>query len=490
MDLPSGLAARLRERFLETGFTAEGVRERLGEVAAAALDREEIVPALRATADGDPLAALIRLWWLGVSVDPAALDLPVPELLEAGLLVADGDLVRAAVEIRPWQVESGRPAWVVADRKVRPGDPALRCDHVVGAGGASASLARLAWTTGPVGRALDLGTGSGVQVLHLAGRASEIVATDVNPRALCLARLTWALSGVGEVDARQGSMYDPVADERFDLIVANPPFVISPTARYAYRESGRQADEFCRDLVRLAPRYLEPGGHARFLANWLHLRGEDWRDRVGGWLEESGCDGWAVQRVVRDPAEYVELWLRDSVEQGTPAYRERYDEWLGWLESMGVTGIGFGWIALHNRGSLRPVVRVEELPWEVEQPVGAHVEEVLEAVRSAHELADEELLDTPLALAEGIVEERVGPPGADDPSRIVLRQTRGLRRATTVGTVEAALAGVCDGKLPTRPLLVAIAELTGEKPANLLRRAPEILRPLIADGYFCAVTDR
>ncbi len=497
VDVPSELALRLRDRFLEIGYTIDGVRDRLGDMAATALAREEIVPALRATREGDPLAVFIRLWWLGVPVSAAAPDLPLHDLIDAGLLARVGDTVQATVNLRPWPVSSGSAgpygsdgaAWVVSDRKVRPGDPALRADHVVGAGGASANLARLAWTE-PVGRALDLGTGCGVQVLHLADRADRIVATDVNPRALRLARLSWELSGVPSrrVDAREGSMYDPVAGERFDLVVSNPPFVISPASRYAYRESGFRGDEFCRDLIRRAPGHLSQGGHARFLANWLHVRGEDWQDRVGGWLAETGCDGWAVQRDVQDPAEYVELWLRDSAEQGTSAYRERYDEWLTWLESMCVTGVGFGWIALHDSGSRNPVVRVEELRQRIESPVGAHVPDVLRAMKAAYAMTDEELLDTPLAVADGVVEERVGPPGADDPSRIVLRQTRGLCRTSTVGTVEAALAGVCDGEIPARPLLAAIAELTGQDASDLLGRAPDELRTLVAEGFFRVAT--
>ncbi|MEV0593422.1 class I SAM-dependent methyltransferase [Nonomuraea cavernae] len=461
---------RLRDHLLETGYTIDGVRDRLGRMAASALAREELVPALRATADGDPLATMIRLWWLGVPV-PAP-HLP-PAVLESGLVVGEGERVRAEVHLQPW--ETG--GYLVSDRTVRPGDPALRADHVVGAGGASANLAQLV-SRRPVGRALDLGTGCGVQVLGLAGRADEIVATDVNPRAVELARLSWELSGISGVDARVGSMFDPVEDELFDLVVSNPPFVVSPGGELTYRETGEEGDAFCRDLVRRTPRHLNPGGQAHFLANWLHVESEDWRERVGGWLSDTGCDAWVVQRDVQDPAEYVELWLRDAAEQGTPGYTEHYDRWLSWFEERKVEGVGFGWITLRNSGTLDPVVRVEQLTHQVTLPVGDYVDDVLDAIATAHRAKD-----LPSALprtADGLLDERIGLPGAEDPMRIVLRQTTGLRRVREVGTVEAALAGVCDGELALGPLLNVIAELVG----NGEMPHADAIRPLIAEGYF------
>jgi methylase of polypeptide subunit release factors len=461
---------RLREHLLETGYTIDGVRERLGDVAASALAREELVPALRATADGDPLGTLIRLWWLGVAVETSALH---PSVQQSGLITVTGTRARANVHLQPW--ETG--GYVVSDRKVRPGDPALRPDHVVGAGGASANLAQLA-TRRPVARALDLGTGCGVQVLSLAGRAGHITATDVNPRAIELAELSWRLSGLTGVEARTGSLYEPVTDELFDLIVSNPPFVISPGGRLTYRETGGEGDGFCRDLVRRTPRHLSPGGQAHFLASWLHVEGEDWRDRVGGWLGDTGCDAWVVQRDVQDPAEYVELWLKDAAEQGTPGYAEHYDRWLAWFDEHKVEGVGFGWITMRNSGTLDPVVRLEQLTHQVALPVGDYVDEVLDAIAAAHRAAD--LGSALLRTADGLLDERVGLPGAEDPMRIVLRQTTGLRRSTEVGTVEAALAGVCDGQLALGPLLNVIAELVGDG-AGL---DVDAIRPLIAEGYF------
>ncbi|MER6512726.1 methyltransferase [Nonomuraea sp. NPDC001636] len=463
---------RLRHHLLETGYTIDGVRDRLGAMAASALAREELVPALRATADGDPLGTLIRLWWLGVPVPAGSVPAAV---LESGLVSADGDLIRATVHLQPW--ETG--GYVVSDRKVRPGDPALRADHVVGAGGASANLAQLV-SRRPVSRALDLGTGCGVQVLHLDGRAEQVVATDLNPRAVELARLSWELSGVTGVDARVGSMFEPVEGELFDLIVSNPPFVIAPGAErtLTYRESGGEADDFCCDLVRRTPRHLAPGGQAHFLANWLHVEGEDWHDRVGGWLRETGCDAWVVQRDVQDPAEYVELWLKDAAEQGTKGYTDHYDRWLAWFDERKVEGIGFGWITMRNSGTLDPVVRVEHLPHQVALPVGDYVDDVLDSIAAAHRAAD---LDAALLrTADGVLDERVGLPGAEDPIRIVLRQTQGLRRSREVGTVEAALAGVCDGELALGPLLNVIAELVGD---GEIPNA-DAVRPLIAEGYF------
>ncbi|MEU6716876.1 methyltransferase [Nonomuraea sp. NPDC046802] len=463
-----GSVERLRHHLLETGYTIDGVRERLGGVAASALAREELVPALRATADGDPLAALIRLWWLGVPVPAKRL---APEVVESGLVEREGDQVRATVHLQPW--ETG--GYLVSDRKVRPGDAALRPDHVVGAGGASANLAQLV-TRRQVGRALDLGTGCGVQVLHLAGRAEHITATDLNGRALELAELSWRLSGIEGVERRTGSMFEPVEDEVFDLIVSNPPFVIAPEHGLTYREVG--GDGFCRDLVRSTPRHLAPDGQAHFLANWLHVEGEDWHERVGGWLRESGCDGWVVQRDVQDPAEYVELWLRDAAEQGTPGYAEHYDRWLAWFDERKVEGVGFGWISMRNSGTLDPVVRVEHLDHQVMLPVGDYVDSVLDAIAAAHRAQnlDSALLRT----SDGLLDERIGLPGAEDPMRIVLRQTQGLRRSREVGTIEAALAGVCDGELALGPLLNVIAELVGDGEIP----DADAVRPLIAEGYF------
>ncbi|GAB3206941.1 DUF7059 domain-containing protein [Marinactinospora thermotolerans] len=480
------LAERLRQILIDADYTVSGVRDRLGSTAARALAREQLVPALRATGGEERLGVLLRLWWLQepVAEEAARAILPVPELADVGLLAVSGGTVRARVHLGPWELDGGRPGYVVSDLTVRPGHGQPRPDHVVGAGGASMTLSELL-VDGPVERALDIGTGCGVQSLHLSGRAGEVWATDLNPRALRMAEMSCALSGVSNVRTREGSLYEPVAEERFDLIVSNPPFVVTPgSARYTYRESGMAGDAVCAEIVRNAPAHLTDGGWCQLLANWLHVDGEDWRDRVGEWVTGTGCSGWVVQRDVQDPAEYVELWLRDSCEHGTPEYTRRYDAWLDYFEREGIKGIGFGWICLRNDVAQDAAVRIEELRHEIERPVGGYLPDVVDGAMTSHRLTDAALLSAHLALAPGVKEERIGVPGAPDPERILLRQSDGLHRVAQVGTVEAALAGVCDGTMPVGPLLDAIAELTGQDPAELRARTPDVLRGLIAEGFF------
>lgn len=473
---------RVRELLVGAGYTVGGVRELLGAVAGGALARDEVVPALRATRGGSPLEVLIRLFWLQVPV--AADAIAADELAAAGLAEVSGGELRALLRVEPVEDVGGEghAGYVVSDLKHRPGAGVPAGDHVVGTGGASGNLARLVIHRG-VDNVLDLGTGCGVQAVHLAGRnpAARITATDVNPRALELAAMSFALSGVDGAELLEGSLLEPVRGRRFDLIVSNPPFVVAPEKgpRFTYRESGMAGDDFCRALVREAPEHLDDGGYCQLLANWLHVDGVPWEERVAGWVD--GSDAWIVQRDVQDPAEYAELWLRDSCEAGTPEYRARYDEWLAYFERQKVVGVGFGWITL--RRSERPVVRrVEELRHAVEEPVGAYAEDVLDGLRKGAEFSTG--CGQLLAAAPGLVQEQVGPPGADDPERIVLRQTGRLRRAAGVGTVEAGLAGVCDGTLPLEPLLDAIAQLTGMDPGQVRAHADVVLPELVADGFF------
>ncbi|QNN54971.1 methyltransferase [Nocardioides mesophilus] len=488
--LAPDVVRRLAEALRAAGFGYDAVAGLLGPVAHAALSRNETTPGLRATTGGSPLATLTRLWPLQATVAVADAERALPGLVDdlcrAGLLERSVGEVRARVDLRPYADDS-RDWWVVSD--LTPGlDGAgvrVSADHVLGISSASSSLAQLT-VREPVLRALDLGTGCGVQALHLAEHAREIVATDVNQRALAMTRLNAALNDV-QVDVRPGSLYEPVAGELFDLVVTNPPFVVSPATgeRLVYRDSGLPGDEMVRRVVTQAPRHLAPGGIAQVLANWVHRRGEPWQERIEGWLAGTGVDAWVVQREVADPAAYVELWLKDAGLHGAADYLRRYDTWLSWFEEQGIEGIGFGWLHLRRPATDRePVRHLEEWPYEVEQPLGAEVADRFRRGDRLRDLGtDEGLLAARLVVRADVREETAGRPGQADPETIVLRQQRGMRRAHQADTVLAGLVGACDGELTLGQILDALATLLDHDAAMLREGYLDEVRGLVADGF-------
>ncbi len=493
----SARTARLREALLAADFTADGLLDLLGAPAYAALARSETVPALRATRGDSPLETLVRLFLLQrpVELRRARAALPVEDCLADGWLVQDGDELRARVDVRPYGGPEGQDWWIVSDLGcavggaggIRGAGEAERAQLVLGVGGASTTLAGIT-VRRPVAKALDLGTGSGIQALHAAQHATRVTGTDLNPRALRIAALTLALSGAGAADLREGSLFEPVGDETYDLIVSNPPFVISPLAsdgaRLTYRDGGMGGDDLCRTLVQQAAAHLNDGGYCQLLANWQHVAGEEWHDRLRSWVPR-GCDAWIVQREVQDITQYTELWLRDAGDHRADAgaYAARYDAWLDEFEARKTKAIGFGWITLRKSGSDAPSITVEEWPHPVEQPLGESVVGHFDRQDYLRSTDDAALLAGHFRLADEVVQEQVGLPGAEDPEHVVLRQNRGMRRATKVDTVGAGFAGVCDGSLPAGRILDAIAQLVGEDPVLLRDRTPASIRMLVEQGF-------
>jgi methylase of polypeptide subunit release factors len=484
--LDAEAVARVADDLATASYTVVDVKDVLGLVGAAALSRNETTPGLRATTGGSALETLVRLWPLQTAVPLAAAQAALPTSLDAlvagGLLDREAGEARAVVDLRPYGDDTG-DWWVCSD--LTPGlDGVLSpvpADHVLGISSASSTLAQI--TVRPqVARALDLGTGCGVQSLHLARHARHVVATDVSGRALAMARITAALNRI-TVDLRRGDLYGPVADESFDLVASNPPFVVSPGGRHAYRDSRLVGDEISLRVVVEGARRLTEGGWLQALVNWVRPYGRDWRDRIGAWVAATGCDAWVVEREVLDPAAYVELWLRDSGEVALSDYRERYDRWLGWFEEQGVEGVGFGWVTLRCTGADAPAVRLEEWPHPVEQPLGPAVQAALERAALLRGWDDDDLLGRRLAVAPDVVQEQVGPPGAEHPDAVVLRQRRGLMRARQVGTAEAGLVGACDGSVQLGVLVDAVAEVLGRDPEALGAELVPRVCELIAEGF-------
>jgi methylase of polypeptide subunit release factors len=445
-------------------YDTDTVLELLGQPAHRAMARGEIVPALRATTDGSPLSSLIRLFLLGASLAESAAVAALPHTsldaaIGAGLLERVGDEVRAAVDIRP-HADENHEYLVMSDldSDVRPGP--LRQDHVLGIGSASLTLVQ-ATIRQPVGTVLDIGVGCGIQSLHCSTHAARITGTDVNPRALRMAAATARLNGQ-HWELLGGSLFEPVPDRTFDLIVSNPPFVVSAgEQRFSYRDSGVAGDGLVQSLLADLRGHLNAGGTAQLLANWLVTGDADWRERIGTWVARTGLDGWVVQRELADPVEYVGLWLKDAgedVRAGRAA-----EEWLEYFERERVRGIGMGVLTLRNNGSADPSVTFDELTGPGDNVTGPEADAFLARQAWLAGTSDLQLLATKLTLGNAVMLEQRAIPGSMGWSTVyrLVRRLNGPGAVLQVDEWTQGLLAGCRGEVPLAVLLNLFADAHG-----------------------------
>lgn len=550
-------ASLLRADLAQSGWGVESVEALLGPVAAAALQRELRAPALRvvrcalaagagaastssdrpslatgadstssavnAPQDGDvagyKVAVLTALFMLGEPVGAAALETALPRTGVAGALAiglvvptqsASGEQRYApAVDLRPHEAEDAHGSvrwWVASDLGELVTGQALAPDHVLGIGRAGLTLAALT-PRKPVETALDLGVGCGIQTLYLLRHVRQVVATDISTRALEFTAFNVALAGVdsARVQLRQGNLLEPVAGQRFDLIVSNPPFVITPPS---VRQAGLPLMEY-RDaggpilpaLVRGLEDHLNPDGVAVMLGNWEHREGTSWRTSVNQWIGKS-LDAWIIQREVQDPVEYAAMWLRDgglTPERSGVAFENALAAWQEDFDSRQVSGVGMGYLVFHApvaagalsglggtalEGQTAPeepasdaaapgaVVEpwrvLEEVPTSGQGALGEHVAQVIAAHEALRGLDDAQVAALKLRTASGLSKEEALTP-TPVPTAPVIRQAEGFGRVIAVGMPEVALLSASDeGLLTVAQIAAAVASLTSEDPAAVL----------------------
>ncbi|GAA5228052.1 DUF7059 domain-containing protein [Paeniglutamicibacter antarcticus] len=496
------------------GFEHESITVFLGESAHEALMRDQLVPALRrieAQPAPTALGTMVGLFMLGTDASAAEVasafaDTGIEGLQKLGVVESvEGPTQRwqARLDLRPHASDADAEIWVASDLGAHQRPGVLRHDHVLGIGQASLTLAQT--TIRPqVDYALDLGTGCGIQVFHLLSHCRRVVATDISARALGFTRFNLLLNhqalGIdagnlaGRVELRLGSLLEPVAGENFDLVVSNPPFVITPRAagqedaeRFTYRDGGMSGDSLVAHLVASITGILKPGGSAQLLANWeitAAAPGEeaDWSSGPRSWLT-GDTEAWFIQREEVSPAGYAETWLRDA-SQGRDqlGFARQYGAYLDDFASRNVGAIGFGMVWLRTpKDGARGVGRVfESLAYPIEQPIGPCLGR---DIAVADGLEGRALGELHLLVAEDVTEERHQRPGAEHPGVILLRQGAGLRRTEILDTALAGFVSACDGDLDVSSLVGALASLLAPRDREFSDRLYQGVVRLVKRGF-------
>jgi len=448
------------------GYSAAAVEDRLQ------LDVDETLvdPATatthRARLGPDRLSSVIRLFLLREEVGLPSLSAQFDLTELSDIIVRDGDAVRAKVALQPW-----RDLLVAHDWK----EHGIARHHVVGVSSVSTTLANL--TVRRRGEhALDLCAGSGVQAMLAARHMQDVVAVDLNPRALLLAGWTLALNGVDNVDLRQGDLWQPVVGEKFDLIVAAPPFVLSPDERWLFRDAGGRVAQISESIVRDAPTFLSNGGFGQILCHWPLASGEPWDQPPRDWVDGAGCDAWILRLPsFEDPHDYAVGW-NSFLRAGQPQEFERaVKRWSAWFASTGVERILFGLVTLRRReGDVW--TRSDESRGVPGRRSGDHVERVFAGQTLSASMSDDRLLEAVVTPTDSLQlsETRAYRDGRFESVSARVRIDEGvpLRVRLTRWAIETM--SQLDGRRSLRAALPESADA---------ERVVPVLRELVALGY-------
>jgi SAM-dependent methyltransferase len=374
--------------------------------------------------------------------------------------VEDGDIVHGAARLVPHD-----ELLIASDHAAAAEGHA---DHVPGVHRPSVALAHLT-VRGEGERALDVGTGNGIQAILLAAHAERVVATDVNARALAYAAFNAALNDVGNVETRHGSFFDPVAGEQFDLVVANPPYVVSPESAFLFRDSGLRGDAVSEHVVRAAPAALAPGGFASLLIAWA-LDPDDPAARPRSWLAGSGCDAFLLHTSTDDPIETATAWNRDLLDR-PEAYADALDRWLAHYDELGIERLGYACLVLHKRGDGRDGwLRTQQLPGAALRPAGRHVRRLFGTHDRLDELdSDETLLERRIRVVDDAVLTRDMrfAEGRWQAESVTLRLERGLPFSAELDPPTSRLLRALDGSRTLREALAAAVDEEAAQSAGI-----------------------
>lgn len=472
-------AERLGTTLRRAGYSEDAIHRLLGEDAYSS-ERGD-TPAEERRLPDTPLATVVRLLFLQLPVSAqeaeAALGRDGVEALEVTGLAEAGDRVVPRTRILP----IGK-VLLASDGFSRDGDDPS--DYVA----TYTPTARVLDSLTPrprVDRALDVGAGSGIHALLAAQHARRVIATDVNPRAIAYTELNAALNGLRNIECRQGSLFDPVEGETFDLITCNAPYVVSPERRWAYRDSEFSEDEVSERVILAAAEHLTEGGYAAMLVSWLALDENNPDERVIDWAEASRCDSWVLSTMSSDPLTHAAEWNSHLAGE---ALGEALDEWSQYFDALGVRLVSEGAVILRKGSGGKPTARVDELDEEELDDAG---DQILRAFESRAKLAglggDKDLLETRIGVASGLrLDRELEPAGGravDVEGRVEL--TEGTKHAVDASADVQEVVASLDSRMSLSEVIDTTADRLGlldDEVGTLREEALEVTRELLELG--------
>jgi len=349
--------ARVRELFVRAGFEETPICTRAGIASLHELPVLEERSAFREP--GDAQSLFVRLFldcdpipWTAVRTTLPAADL---EALEGLSLVhpAHDDPAMCVSTVAIYPIEE---LFIASDRRhsfdstasVPPSDlvfspmtretqrflrlmPRESCDHL-----------------------LDLCTGTGVAGLIAAAKfARRVTLVDVAARSVRFAEFNVALNALSNVRVLRGDVYEPVAGERFSVIIAHPPYVPSLETEFVFRDAGVDGEQVTRKVIAGLGGHLAVGGQCYCECMLTERAGITLEERVREMLgeERDEIDLVIVQGRSTNPLHY----LSDQARAGYSNF-DSLARWSEILDELKIEQLVFVSLLMEKRANARPVI--------------------------------------------------------------------------------------------------------------------------------------
>lgn len=480
----SEVLTQLREVFRQADFTVPAITALLGGTPITEL-KSRSPRLLYATRTRTKFDILIRLFVAGVpaGIEEAASTLdPVPleALAKLGVLRMLPTTVQPLISVLPHD-----DLIIASDQPFRSG---VAPDYVPGILDSSVFLELFAIRR-PFDSALDIGTGCGVQALRASLHTEHVAAVDASSRALDFARFNAALNGVENIQFVLGNGFEPFAGLQFDLIVGNLPFVITPAARYMYRDSGMKLDDFAHRIIQEAPEHLTDGGFCQILCQWIEREGEDWRERLPTWFDGSGCDVWVMKNDSLPPDAYAEKWIADTEPHPAEGVERLFEQWMEFYTAERITAIHSGAIAMRRREGDN-WIRMDDGPDRARSAFGGTVLRAFALGDYLQHMDDAALLEQRLRVSPNIhlIQRCDWEKGAWRAEAAQLRFHRELEYMANVDQYVATLVARCTGERAVRDLIAQLASESGIAPEALEPACLQLVRGMVERGFVLPTT--
>jgi methylase of polypeptide subunit release factors len=330
----------------------------------------------------------------------------------------------------------------------------------------------------PCERFLELCAGTGIAALAAARSAGHAWALDIAERSTRFAEFNARLNGIGNLTALRGDVYEPVAGETFDRIVAHPPYVPAAETRMVFRDGGRDGEEVLRRVVAGVPDHLSPGGRFYCTCVSTDRRAAPLEQRIRAMLgeRESEFDLLLVTQYELRPIEFCYNALEGHF---TESVVERFELYRA-LEAERVVSLS---MVLQRHARPRAAITLRRQRSEAAEAGDA--DRLLDwATRAAEEDSPAWILESRPALSAHARLHVVHRPGEDgwETSASRVEVAHPFRRSMDLSTNAATLLTLFDGAAPVHDVLERIRG-AGAVPQEVTDAAfTEFVHGLVVEG--------